>query len=161
MHYKLRILFSLVFLVALPSVSFAGQVYFLLKGENDKIVQFEVTDQVIEKVGTSRYQAVLPGMDGKPHDVRGPLIRDLLKAAGLSGERAFAVALDKYEVDIPMSDFETYDVIAAIEVDGKAISVRNKGPAWIVYPTVDHPELGENPVYETRSIWQLKEIVIK
>ena len=139
----------------------AEQIYFVIKGERGEIVQFPVTDSVVAKVGTVSFMAMVPGMDDKLHSVTGPLMRDLLKAAGVEGKTASGVALDKYEVDIPTSDFETYDVIAAIKVDGKALTVRQKGPAWIVYPSVDHPELQKNPVYEDRSIWQLKELSIK
>ena len=95
------------------------------------------------------------------HEVRGPLMRDLLKAAGVDGTHAAAVALDKYEVEIPMADFSTLDVIAAIEMDGKRLTVRSKGPAWIIYPTGEHTELQKDPVYEARSIWQLKDLVVK
>jgi hypothetical protein len=137
------------------------QVYFVIKSERDKITQFAVTDAVIAKVGTVGFMAMVPGMDDKFHSVRGPRVRDLLAVAGVKGETAVGVALDKYEVEIPTSDFEAYDVIAATEVDGQAIDVRHKGPAWIVYPSADHPEFQKDPVYEARSIWQLKELVIK
>ena len=122
---------------------------------------FQVTEAVVEKLGTVSYKALAPGMDDALHQVRGPLIRDVLKAAGVEGTTAAAVALDKYEVEIPMADFATFDVIAAIEMDGERLTVRSKGPAWIIYPTDKHTELQKDPVYEARSIWQLKDLVVK
>lgn len=139
----------------------ADQTYFLIKGENGKSVQFPVTDAVLAKLEMVSFKALLPGMDDKLHTVRGPLIRDLLAAAGVQGETTYARALDRYEVEMPTADFRTFDVIAAMEVDGRVIDVRHKGPAWIVYPTADYPELQRDPVYEARSIWQLKELVVK
>lgn len=50
-----------------------------------------------------------------------------------------------------------YDVILATTVDGKQLSVRDRGPLWVVYPTGDKPEL-RTPVFEARSVWQLKEL---
>ena len=84
----------------------------------------------------------------------------MLAAAGVSGTKITARALDGYELDIPMEDVQGYDVIAATEVDGKPLSVRDRGPAWIVYPTVDHPELRDS-LYEARSVWQLKELIVE
>jgi len=139
----------------------AEKVYFkIVSGVGENRI-FAVTDAQITKVGTKTYEALLPGMDDKLHEVRGPLVRDLLAVAGAEGKTAHAIALDNYEVEIPSADFQEYDVIAAIEVDGKPISVRDKGPAWIVYPSGEHVALRKNAVYEARSIWQLKELKIK
>lgn len=161
MRFHLKILVFIAILAGISSFAQAGQTYFLIRGEKGGIVQFPVTDAIVAKVGMVSFKAVLPGMDDKMHDVRGPLMRDLLKAAGVDGTTALGVALDKYEVEIPTRDFVDYDVIAAIEVDGKRLSVREKGPAWIVYPSVDNPSLKADPVYEARSIWQLKELTVK
>lgn len=156
------IIWLTLLMVPIPVVGWgAERVYFTIisgAGENGR---FEVTDALIAKVGTKTYQAMLPGMDDTLHKVRGPLVRDLLKAAGAEGAMAYAKALDNYEVEIPSADFHEFDVIAAIEVDGKPMTVRDKGPAWIVYPSGEHVTLRKNAVYEARSIWQLKELKIK
>lgn len=158
-----KLIMGLSFLLvvfALPAAS-ADKVYFSIVSKNGAVAAFEVTDKVIANVGTTKYMALLPGMDDALHEARGPLLRDLLKAAGVSGTTAYAVALDNYEAEIPTTDFEEYDVIAAIEVDGKPMSIRDKGPAWIVYPSGDNPDLRKSAIHESRSIWQLKEISIK
>ena len=69
-------------------------------------------------------------------------------------------ALDGYEMEIPMSDFQKFDVIAATEMDGRRLDVRDLGPAWILYPNVDNPDLN-GPLYASRSVWQIKEIVLE
>lgn len=121
---------------------------------------FAVTTAEIAGVGEHEYMAVLPGGEGKPQAVKGPLVRDLLKAAGLHGTKIWVKALDGYEMDIPYTDVASYDVMLATMVDGQALSVRDRGPAWIVYPTVDHPEL-QNALYEARSVWQIKELIVE
>jgi hypothetical protein len=150
----------LVFTTLLVGATFsrADDVLFTIRSAKG---DFQVTEAVVERVGTVTYKALAPGMDDALHEVRGPLMRDVLKAAGIEGTHAAAVALDKYEVEIPMADFSTLDVIAAIEIDGKRLTVRSKGPAWIIYPTGEHTELQKDPVYEARSIWQLKDLVVK
>ncbi|MDO6963315.1 hypothetical protein [Rhizobium alvei] len=123
--------------------------------------EFSVTREMLEKLPAREFEALLPGMDDRFHKVKGPLLREIVALTGWTGESISAVAIDKYETEIPMADLDRFDVITAMEVDGKVLTVRNKGPLWIVYPTKDHPELQLDPIYEGRSIWQLKEIEIK
>lgn len=158
MHSSLKCLFVTAALILSTTLSHADDPLFIIKSAKG---DFPVTEAVIEKVGTVTYKALAPGLDDTLHDVRGPLMRDLLVEAGVQGTMASAVALDKYEAEIPVADFTALDVIAAIEVDGKRLTVRSKGPAWIVYPTGEHVELQKDPVYEARSVWQLKELVVK
>lgn len=91
--------------------------------------------------------------DGQPV-FEGFLMRDLLQAHGLEGEKVVARALNDYQVEIPLSDFDTFDVIGALYMDGEALSPRDKGPIWIVYPRDDHHEL-QDIRYDTRWVWQL------
>ncbi|MDD7974016.1 molybdopterin-dependent oxidoreductase [Roseinatronobacter alkalisoli] len=84
----------------------------------------------------------------------GFLIRDLLEAHELNGEVVVARALNDYQIEIPISDFERFDVIGALSMDGVALSPRDKGPIWIVYPRDDHAEL-QDIRYDTRWVWQL------
>ncbi|MBP0447118.1 molybdopterin-dependent oxidoreductase [Roseomonas sp. SSH11] len=85
----------------------------------------------------------------------GPLARDVLAAAGAEGERVRAVALNDYTIEIPMRDFTEYDVILAMRMDGQVLTVRNKGPVWVVYPRDHHSELRVS-LYDSRWIWQLR-----
>ena len=89
---------------------------------------------------------------------RGPLVRDLLARLGLdAAETIRLIAANDYFVDIPTSDFEQYDVVLALEVDGQRLSRREKGPLWLMYPISDHSEL-RSEVYNARLIWQVVRI---
>ncbi|SHI71408.1 hypothetical protein SAMN02745194_00911 [Roseomonas rosea] len=90
----------------------------------------------------------------------GPLVRDVLAAAGAEGERVTAVALNDYTIEIPLKDFQDYDVILAMRMDGQVLTVRNKGPVWVVYPRDRHPEL-RNSLYDSRWIWQLRTLQVR
>jgi hypothetical protein len=90
-----------------------------------------------------------------PVSYRGPLIRDVLAHLGLEQSDTIRLtAANDYYVDIPTSDFRRYNVILALEADGKRLSRREKGPLWVMYPISDHSEL-RDPVYNTRLIWQV------
>lgn len=85
----------------------------------------------------------------------GPLARDVVELVGRHGaETAHLVAANDYSVDIPMEEFFEYDVILAMSADGERLSLRTKGPIWVMYPLDDHAEL-QDPLYNVRLIWQL------
>lgn len=87
----------------------------------------------------------------------GPLMRDLLAHAGLQADEIEALALNDYYADIPTADFTRYDVIAAIRRNGDFLTVRDKGPVWVIYPRDAHREL-QDILYDMRSVWQLVRI---
>ncbi|WP_339950970.1 molybdopterin-dependent oxidoreductase [uncultured Albimonas sp.] len=90
----------------------------------------------------------------------GVLVADLLEAVG--GEDASqltAYALNDYKVELPGSDAVSGGPIIAYEMDGAAMSVRDKGPLWIVYPYDADSRFRTEEVY-SRSIWQLTRITV-
>ena len=90
----------------------------------------------------------------------GPLGRDVLALAGESGETVVLTAVNDYAVEVPFEDFVNYEVVFAMSADGEVFSRRDKGPIWVVYPMSDHVEL-QDPVYNSRLIWQLVKVEIK
>jgi hypothetical protein len=93
----------------------------------------------------------------------GPLARDvlaMLQPDDNSSGIVTATAANDYSVKIPASDFLDYDVILAMTMDGERLTLRDKGPLWIVYPRDDHPELS-NPLINSRWIWQLVALELK
>jgi hypothetical protein len=90
----------------------------------------------------------------------GPYMADLMKAVGAAGETAQAIALNDYHTDIPISDFVQYKPILALKRDGAYMSVREKGPLFVVYNYDSDPELKQQKYYG-RSAWQVAQFVIK
>lgn len=90
----------------------------------------------------------------------GVRLSELLNYVGAEGEIITAIALNDYEVEIPVSDaFET-NVVVAIEINGKKIEVRDKGPIFIAYP-YDSSEALQTQTYYARSAWQVVELSIR
>lgn len=89
----------------------------------------------------------------------GPLLRDVLAAAGAQGTALRAVALNDYRVDIPFDDALSIDVVLALLLDDKPMLVRDKGPLFIIYPFDQHSQL-RIALYYTRCAWQLKGIEV-
>lgn len=96
----------------------------------------------------------------QPRQFTGPLLRDVLRAAGAHGTQLRARALNDYRVDIPIEDAQRYDLILARLLDGAPMPVRDRGPLFAVYPFDAQPEL-RNAVYYSRSAWQLRSIEVR
>ena len=90
----------------------------------------------------------------------GPRLWDLLAPLKPTGKTLHVTALNDYSVDIPLSDLQRYQPVLAWQINGKAISVRDKGPLFLIYPFDAYPEL-HNQLYYGRSIWQIKRITVK
>ncbi|SEO31719.1 hypothetical protein SAMN05216227_10951 [Pseudorhodobacter antarcticus] len=91
----------------------------------------------------------------------GLLVRDLFEEGSIKPDSNLVLtALNDYAVTIPASDVLDYDVILATTMDGKEMSVREKGPVWIIYPMSDHEKL-RDASYNDRLIWQLSSVELK
>lgn len=139
----------------------AGTVVLTLKGKvvttNDAgAAQFDMA--MLEALPQRSFTTRTPWYDG-PRKFTGPLLRDVLKAAGAQGSGLRAIALNDYKVDIPVDDVLKFDVVLARLLDDKPMPVREKGPLFIIYPFDDKPEL-RVPQYFSRCAWQLRTIEI-
>lgn len=90
----------------------------------------------------------------------GPLLRDVLAAAGAQGTSLRAVALNDYKVEIPVDDARRYTVLMATRLDGQPMRVRDKGPLFIIYPYDDSADLRSERYY-SRSAWQLRALEVR
>lgn len=85
----------------------------------------------------------------------GPLARDAMAMIDTSSATTIhAIASNDYAIDIPLSDLTEFDVILALQANGKRLSRRDKGPIWLMYPLDDH-EVLQDSAYNIRLIWQL------
>jgi hypothetical protein len=96
----------------------------------------------------------------QPRKFTGPLLRDVLSAAGANGSLLRAVALNDYWVELPVDDAAQFDVIIARLLDDKPMAVRDKGPLFVIYPFDSRPDL-HNPIHYGRSAWQLRTIEVR
>lgn len=95
----------------------------------------------------------------EPTKFTGPLLRDVLSAAKAQGVTLEATALNDYKTSIPVDDARQFDVIVAHRINDKPISVRTKGPLFIIYPFDTTLELKASKYYG-RSAWQLKSLKV-
>ncbi len=87
----------------------------------------------------------------------GVLLKDLVAAVGAKGESITLSAANDYTIKIPMSAVGDEAPLIAFLMDGKPMSLREKGPVWMVYP-YDADEAFRTEETYSRSIWQLTTI---
>lgn len=89
----------------------------------------------------------------------GVSLANLLDRVEATGNKMDAYAINDYNTEIPMSDAVDGGPIVAYMRNGAEMSVRNKGPLWVVYPFDDDPKYMSEQIY-SRSIWQLDRIKV-
>lgn len=99
-----------------------------------------------------------PWTEGKT-TFSGPLMSAVFDAAGAHGKTFKVVALNDYSAEIPVEDAKTLQTILATRMNDKPMSVRDKGPLFLIYPFDTNPEL-YNEKYFSRSVWQIKAIEV-
>jgi hypothetical protein len=109
---------------------------------------------MLQKLPAHTFTTLTP-WDHQPTKFTGPLLRDVIAAVKGVGASVQATALNDYKIRIPLSDAHTHDVVVAYAINDQPISIRTKGPLFVIYPFDSKPELKSNVYYE-RSIWQLK-----
>lgn len=114
--------------------------------------------QMLEALASRTTTANTPWFD-EAHDFDGPLATAILDAVGAEGATMRVIALNDYASDVPLEDVRNFPVIFATHFDGKEMSVREKGPLFMIYPFDEFPELF-NEIYFGRSVWQISRIEV-
>ena len=109
--------------------------------------------EMLLSLGTRTLRTSTSWTDGV-REFEGVLGSDIMWAVGATGTVAEATALNEYTVDIPLSDFDEYDVVFALSMDGELLTPGDRGPIWPVYPKDDHREL-QNRAADKKWIYQL------
>lgn len=113
---------------------------------------------MLEEIGMASFTTATPWYDG-PVTFEGVPMAKLLQRLGAQGEMVQAIALNDYSTEIPIGDFAQYNVLLALKREGNYLTIRDKGPLFIVYPYDSDPAL-KSPRYYGRSAWQVARLVV-
>lgn len=112
----------------------------------------------LEALGSESFETTTIWTEGLQTFTGVPLTA-LVGTLGIDGEALKATAINDYAVEIPLSDAVEDGPIIAYEMNGEPMSVRDKGPLWVVYPYDSNPDYRSEVIY-SRSIWQLDRISV-
>lgn len=103
--------------------------------------------------------------DNKTHTLKGPLLTELLRAAGAAqeGTRLLLRAIDGYNVFVSLADARKYRFIVATHLDGQPMPLGGLGPVWAVYDADRYAEMATKPVAERFALcpWALYHIEVQ
>jgi hypothetical protein len=114
---------------------------------------------MLEALGSDRFETVTPWYSGEVK-FEGVRMDTLMRHVGATGDNVLATALNDFSTEIPVSDFSRFGVLLALKRDGNYMSVRDKGPLFIVYPYDSSPELKAQKFY-SRSAWQVAKLLVR
>ena len=88
----------------------------------------------------------------------GPTLKRIIENFGLSGETQITFrALNDYQVSGNLEEVLGLDAIIATRINSNLMSIRERGPFWIILPLSDRPELDDEN-YHRFMVWQLNAI---
>jgi hypothetical protein len=109
----------------------------------NSLPQHSFTTSTIWTEGTNTYSGVL--------------LKDLLAAVDATGTTVNATALNDYQISFPAAEIRDDAPLVAYLVDGEPMSVRDKGPLWLIFPFDSNADYRTEETY-ARSIWQMDRI---
>ncbi|MBJ6126072.1 molybdopterin-dependent oxidoreductase [Microvirga splendida] len=119
----------------------------------DGVARFDM--DMLEALGRDSF-ATRWELSETPQQFEGVPLRAALERVGAQGKSLRASALNDYVAVIPMEDLK-FEPILATKLDGRALTIRDKGPLWIVYPRDRHKVL-QDARYDARWVWQLNKL---
>jgi hypothetical protein len=104
--------------------------------------------------------------DAKTHVLKGPLLTDVVKAAGASNAESARLvlrAVDGYAVALSMSDAHKYRFIVATHMDGRPMPLGGLGPLWAVYEADRYSDMAAKPLNQRFALcpWGLYHVDVQ
>lgn len=142
-----------------PNLLFSQTILTILGPDEVVISEYSLSD--MDALEQTVFETGNPYIDGLS-TFSGPLLELIIDKAGYPDPTSGFItltALNDYQVKIPVTDFRSYDVMLATRRDGEEMSLRDKGPIWVIYPMSDNPML-RDPLFNGRLVWQLKSLQV-
>ena len=96
---------------------------------------------------------------GMVHEYEGPLLADVLGAAGATGSIVTIQALDGYAVELDAKTAIEQGAVVALKRDGAPLSIGGFGPTHVVFPRAERADLAEMP--DDNWIWSIFHIQVE
>ena len=103
--------------------------------------------------------------DNKVHTLKGPLLTDVVRAAGAPDDSARLLlrAVDGYSIVLSLADARKYRFIVATHLDGQTMPLGGLGPVWAVYDADRYPDMMAKSLAERFALcpWGLYHIEVQ
>ena len=93
------------------------------------------------------------------HTYEGPLLTDVLAAAGATGEKITVQAHDGYAVEASLDEMLAQGAVVALKLGGVPFAIGDFGPAQIVFPRAEREDLKD--MSDDRRVWSVFHIRVE
>ncbi|TQS73657.1 molybdopterin-dependent oxidoreductase [Rhodobacteraceae bacterium] len=125
----------------------------LLTFVNGSAVHVELDLEDLEDLPVGQFTTTTIWTDG-PQTYEGVFLHDLLAYFNVTEGEIRVTAVNDYSVSMPVTELRDQEALLAFKRNGKIMSMRQKGPLWIVYPYDNNTNL-QNEIVYSRSVWQV------
>ena len=113
---------------------------------------------MLRRMGTREIRTTTIWYDGVQR-FEGIDLSVLVRTFGLTGGTLRVDALNDYSAEIPVRDAVPGGPLIAWSRNGERMTLRDKGPLWLVYPYDDKVAYQTETIY-ARSVWHLNRIEV-
>lgn len=139
-----------------PYIAMAEGLSLIIQNSSGEIREFSLSE--LDSFEQSAFETTTIWTD-EVNTFSGVSLASILKDMNAVGATLRMTALNDYSVDMPIAEVgEDYPIIAT-RMDGEVMSVREKGPYWVVFPYDSDPAFQTETTY-ARSIWQLNRLTV-
>lgn len=117
----------------------------------DRVVGMSIAE--LAALPVTEFDTTTIWTDG-PQQFRGIRMVDLLEYFGVTSGQLTLTAANDYSIALPVESFTDDGAILAYLRNGAPMTLRTKGPLWLVYPYDSSPKFQSEVIY-SNSIWQL------
>lgn len=144
---------------AAPSTTAAPKARALLTFQRAGAEDRAITRADLEAMPRHVIETGTPWQDGRSR-FEGVKMSDFFRRMGLDKGSVMVAGIDGYVAEFPVEEGDRFDVILADRKDGKALSVREQGPLFIIYNfDAEKGRIGE--AQNTRSVWQVVSMKVR
>ena len=117
-------------------------------GAKELIFSHKQLEELPQKTFTTKHT-----WSTEAQEFSGPLLSDVLKLVCPTTRDIYLRSLDQYSVMVNFSQIQKYEPILALKINGKTLTLREKGPLWVMINTDGFklPERG----FDVMLVWQL------
>ncbi|MCC9621102.1 molybdopterin-dependent oxidoreductase [Thalassospira sp. MA62] len=149
---KFVMILAAIMTFSMSSASAASKLTLTTLG-GDKI---KLSVEQLAEMPATEFETTTPWTTGV-QKFRGVSFAQLFDAYGITSETVRVAALNDYSVIVPTADLRNDGAILAYHLNGSEMSVREKGPFWVVFPYDSDPRF-QTDAYWAYSVWQVKAI---
>jgi hypothetical protein len=147
-----------LFLAVVMQTAFAqGDIILTVKDSSGASINYDLA--ALEALVSTTLDTHTSWTDG-PQRFTGVRASVLLAALGTRGATVRSLTLNNYETSMSVKEITDYPVIIAYKRNGEYMSIRNKGPLWVIFPLKDFPEL-DGLETDQKMAWNLRQLIVE